>query len=337
MKTISKISLFIFAVFAFFMISSCDKVEEGTVVATNYVGYDFAINVAKDTNTKVSMLLEPGAEIHGYEPSATDIRTILSASVFIYVGGESDEEWVENSILPSIDSSKTKVVNMFELLENNPNSTLYHEAEIEGDEHEHEEGEAHDHDHEHEEEYDEHVWNDLNNATIILAGIKDALISASSNNKDSYEKNALSYTNSINEVKTKFETLFAKGTKKMVIADRFPLLYFMNEFKIEYDAALSGCSTATETSANTLIRLKNVVEENSLKAIFTIELSTQSIAKSLKQEIKNDITNGTYTGSEVEILTFYSMHNISKDDFNNGLTYVDYLNKNYTTMVNYLA
>ncbi len=311
-----------------FIISSCDKKDNDkiSVIATNYVGYDFAKNICKDTDTNVSMLLEPGAEIHGYEPSTKDIINILNSNVFIYVGGESDAEWVEKSILPQIDKNKTIIVSMFDALEK---EDLYLEEEFESeDEHEHEE----------EEEYDEHVWNDYDNAKIILNAIEDAIVKADSKNSKKYEENGSNYYNAIETEQNKLSTLLNNKTDKyMLVADRFPLLYFVKEYGFVFDAALSGCSTAKETSANTLIRLRNDIEFKRLKYIFVIELSTQNIAKTLKQEIKSDIDKGEYSGVEPEILTFYSMHNISKDDFNKGLTFVDYMKKNYDTLNTYFS
>ena len=325
-----RLFLFIFTICALLFLGSCDNKENEnlSVIATNYVGYDFARAVTKDTNAEVSMLLKPGAEIHGYEPSTKDIINILSCDVFIYVGGESDEEWVEKSILNQIDKEKTQVVNMFDVLKKS-NHNLYLEEEIEGEETEEEEAE---------EEYDEHVWNDYNNAQTLVHGIEAAIIIADSKNEAKYKENANNYQNKINQELAKLADLMVKHSDRyMLVADRFPLLYFVKFFDIKYDAALSGCSSAQETSVKTLIRLKEKVEENNLKYIFTIELSTQNIAKALKQEIKHDIDSGTYDGKEPEILTIYSMHNISKEDFEAGLTFVDYMQKNYKTMVKYFG
>ena len=322
-----KLSFVLLVLISLFIITSCDKKEDNkiSIIATNYVGYDFAKNICKDTDTNVSMLLEPGAEIHGYEPSTKDIISILNSNVFIYVGGESDVEWVEKSILPQIKTDKTQIVSMFDALSKDD---LYEEEEFENEEHEHEE----------EHEYDEHVWNDYNNAKLILNSIRDSIIKADSLNEAKYKENALKYFNAITEEQNKLSNLLKyKQYKYMLVADRFPLLYFVKEYDFVFDAALSGCSTAKETSANTLIRLRNNVEFKGLKYIFVIELSTQNIAKALKQEIKSDIDKGEYSGVEPEILTFYSMHNISKDDFNKGLTFVDFMKKNYETLNTYFS
>ena len=64
------------------------------------------------------MLIKPGLDIHSYEPSAADVRRILNSKIFVYVGGESDE-WIEEEILPMIEEKGIKIINMFEILEDN--------------------------------------------------------------------------------------------------------------------------------------------------------------------------------------------------------------------------
>ncbi len=325
-----KIYLLFILVFSLFIMTSCnqDKKDGINIIATNFVGYDFARAVTKDTNANVSMLLKPGAEIHGYEPSTKDIINILDSDVFIYVGGESDSEWVEKSILSQVDKSKTKIVSMFEVVENGRETSLYKEIDYESGEEE--------------DEYDEHLWNDCNNAEVILTGIKNAIVEKDNKNEKKYEDNYKSYFHEINDWNFKINAVVCSivyipgRSPYMLVADRFPLLYFVNHNRIAYDAALSGCTTQTEVSIDKLKKLKNKIEELHLKYIFTIELSELSIASTLKQEIKNDINNGSYDGEEIEILTYYSMHNISKDDFEAGLTFADYLKKNYETMKIYI-
>ena len=92
----------------------------------------------------------------------------------------------------------------------------------------------------------------------------------------------------------------------------------MKEYNLSYDAALGGCSESSEVSSKVIAKLKSKVLENNVNYIFVIELSTKSIANTLKNELNN----------KVEILSFYTMHNVSKDDFKSGLTYVEMMRKN---------
>ena len=58
------------------------------------------------------------------------------------------------------------------------------------------------------------------------------------------------------------------------------------------------------------------VKENNIPVIFHIELSNSKIASTIAEE----------TGAKV--LEFNTVHNISKKDFDDGLTYKDYMEKN---------
>ena len=169
-----KILGFIGLVFcSLFLLTSCDNTNYDIVV-TNFPGYDAARAVTKNTDNNIKMLLAPGSDAHGYDPSAKEIATIINCKVFVYVGGESDEEWVENEILNNVKET-TKVVSMFKVLD----GSLYEEEDHDHDEEEH--------DHEEENEYDEHVWTDPTNFAKIVEAIKDALVSVDTNNKETYK------------------------------------------------------------------------------------------------------------------------------------------------------
>ena len=82
-------------------ISTSDAEEQSRlqVVTTFFPQYDFARQITGDS-ADVTMLLKPGEEVHSYEPTPQDIKTIQNSDLFIYVGGENDV-WVEN-ILDSV-------------------------------------------------------------------------------------------------------------------------------------------------------------------------------------------------------------------------------------------
>ena len=92
------------------------------------------------------------------------------------------------------------------------------------------------------------------------------------------------------------------------------------EYSLNYHAAFSGCSEDTEPSAGTVAELIETVKKENIPVIFKIELSSDSIAKTIAEE----------TGAEV--LTFYSCHNVSKEDFDKGETYLSLMNKNVDSL-----
>ena len=314
-----KILFFIFSLIislGIFSLASCGN-KKTNIVSTSYAGYDLAKSVAGDLKTS-SMLLKPGEELHDYSPSVGDIEKIINSEIFIYIGGESDEVWVEKQILPEINKEKTKVINMVELVKNSgkvydeelPESGVAEEAE-EGEE---------------EHELDEHVWNSITNAKLIVNEISKLLCEIDSNNQKTYKDNCNNTISKLDEIDNKIKNVISEGNKNLLIfADRFPLLYFVKEYNLTYDAAFKGCETAKEANPRTIEKLTKKIIDNNIKVLFVIELSESNIASTIITNCKNE-------GHDVTKRVFYTMHNVSKDDYNNGITYIDFMNKNIESL-----
>ena len=299
-----------------FTLSSCGN-NKTDIVSTCFAGYDLARAVAKDKKT-TSMLLKPGLELHDYSPSPADIERVISSEIFIYIGGESDETWVEQQILPSVDKNKTKIINMMELVKNS--GKTYNEEDPESAEIK-EDGES-----EEELELDEHIWNSFTNQEIILSAICKALCEIDNENESYYLKNRDSYYEKLHEVDIVYKDTIAAASKNLIVfADRFPLLYFVKEYGLQYDAAFKGCDTDTNSNPLVTERLTKKIEDNNLRVVFVIELSELTIADTIISNCKND-------GFVFEKMVFYTMHNVSTDDYNNGVTMVDLMKKNILSL-----
>lgn len=272
-----------------------------TIVVTNFSSYDFVRAILGDTDSiELEMLISPGSEIHHYEPSPKDIKNIINSKLFIYVGGESDE-WIDD-ILNDINKNKTSLIKLMDLVD------LKEEEIIEGMESEEEEEEA---------EYDEHIWTSPKNAIIIINYLKEKIIKIDPDNKEKYEDNAEKYINELIEIDNEFRTIVVNSKRKEVVfGDRFPLIYFTDEYNLSYYAAFPGCSEQTEASAKTISYLVNKVKDNNIPVVFKIELSNGNIANTIAEE------------TNAKVLTFNTAHNISLKDFNKGITYVDIMRSN---------
>ena len=317
MKKLYKIMIVAIMLFSVFSLTGCNnKNNESkiTIISTGFPGYDFARAVTKNSkDVEVKMLLKPGAEMHDFEPTPQDIKNIKNSDIFIYVGGDSDE-WIED-VLDDIDTDKTKVIKLMDLV------NVVEEEHVEGmEEHHHDEDdEEHEEDHEHEEEieYDEHVWTNPINAITITNKLKDEVIKIDNSNKELYEKNASNYVNELTNIDNEIKDIVKNGKRKEIIfGDRFPLRYFVDEYGLSYYAAFPGCSEQTEASAKTISFLINKVKEDKIPVVFHIELSNGKIANTIAKE----------TGAKV--LEFKTAHNISQKDFDAGVTYVDIMKDN---------
>ncbi len=294
MKKIISIFLLFVVTFAF---CSCGEVERSTgkisVVTTIFPYYDFARSVSKGT-CDVDMLLKPGSDVHSFEPTPSDILKIRNADLFIYNGGESDE-WVD-SILESLgDTDKPVVMKMTDYVK--PLTEM-------------------DADHHAEDEEDEHIWTSLDNAKTLVSKISDEVSKLDSKNKSIYHRNGLDYIEKISKVQSEIEnTVNSSESKKIVVGDRFPLLYFATEFSLDWECAFPGCSTETEPSLDRLSKLTDTIEKDKIKTILKLEMSENKVADTLADE------------TNTKVRTFYSAESVSKEDFANNVTYVDLMER----------
>ena len=84
-----------------------DITKKLSIVTTFYPMYEFTKEVAGD-RADISMLMTPGTDVHGFEPSAKDVATINEADIFIY-SSSAMETWV-GSLMYSLDSENPIVV-----------------------------------------------------------------------------------------------------------------------------------------------------------------------------------------------------------------------------------
>ena len=288
------------------LLSGCrmnSKINESSkkisVVATIFPQYDFARQIAGD-KINLKMLIPPGAESHSYEPTPQDMINIQKSDVFIYVGGENDN-WIDN-ILNSIDISQKKVISLLDcvdVLDENFESIA---AQSDSNSHR---------------EVDEHVWTSPKNAVKIAQKISETLCDLDADNADFYNKNLNKYIEQLKILDNKFKDVVATGKRKtLVFGDRFAFRYFAEEYGLNCYSAFSSCSSQTETSAASVAYIIDKVKEFKIPVVLKMELSNENIAKTVAQE------------TNAKVLTMNSCHNVLKSEFENGETYLNYMNKN---------
>lgn len=291
-------------------ISACntDRIENQenkklNIVATIFPQFDFARTIAGD-KAEVTMLLPPGAESHSFEPTVSDIMSIDNCDIFIYTGGESDT-WID-SLLQTSNNKDMTIISLMDCVD----------IHISDDTHDHNHEHHHNHSH-----TDEHVWTSPLNAIEICEKIFDEMKNKDPDNAEFYKANLDEYKADLYALHSDFKNITENSKHKtFIFADRFPLKYFAEEYDLQYHAAFSGCSEDTEPSANTVKELVDIVKTENISTVLKIELSNSSIGNTICKE----------TGAKLQ--TFYSCHNISKEDFSKGETYLSLMQKNKETL-----
>ncbi|MHC1750097.1 MAG: metal ABC transporter substrate-binding protein [Cellulosilyticaceae bacterium] len=307
------LSILITSLLVLFSLSGCGKMEKydsnkPNIVTTMFSQYDFARQIAGN-NANIKMLLKPGAESHSYEPTPQDIKTIQNADLFIYTGGENDI-WIDD-ILLSMGETKPDTLKLMDCV------PIVNEEVVEGMEKEHE----HSEDGIHHAEADEHVWTSPKNAIMIVEKMSELMAKHDPVNADTYKKNTTDYIQKLNVLDASFKNVVENGCRKTILfGDRFPFRYFADTYGLDYYAAFTGCSTDTEVNASTIAFLIDKVKAEKLPVVFTIEFSNGKIADS--------ICNAT----GAKRLTLYSCHNVTKDEFETGETYLSLMEKNVQSL-----
>lgn len=292
-----------------------DAQEKINVVTMNFPAYDFTREIAGE-NVNLKMLLKPGEESHSYEPTPQDIIAIQNSDVFIYTGGENDV-WVED-ILSSMPREGQITLKLIDCVETVEEEHVQGMKESPGHDHEHSNSEEEEHS---VHKIDEHVWTSPVNAAQIVEQIREALGEADPLNSAFYRESAEAYTEELMQLDQKFRKVVEQAEGNLLIfGDRFPFRYFVDEYGLDYYAAFPGCAGDTEPSAATMVFLIEKVKQENIPVVLKMELSNSDIADAIAEA----------AGAEVKV--FYSCHNLSAEDFQNGENYLSMMEKNVETL-----
>ncbi len=271
--------------------------EKIKICATIFPPFDFARQIAKD-NAEIIMLLPTGAESHSYEPTLEDVANVQSCDIFIYSGGDTDSFATE--LLDGVDTSKIEVIKLIDEVELKSNHSHLET------EHEHKNAQV-----------DEHIWTSPKNAIKLANRIGNAIIKVDPKNEKEYRKNLENYVEDLDELDALFESTVKNGNLDCIaFADRFPFLYLAEDYGIRHFEALDGCTSDTEPTLTALSNLQKAIEKEGIETVFYVEFSSGTVADKICK----------MTGASK--LLFHSCHNISKEELEEGETYLSLMQKN---------
>ena len=330
------------------------------VAVTLFPYYDFVRQIAGN-QVDLQMVIPAGMDSHSFEPTPADIRTIQHADILISNGGTM-EHWLDET-LAALDTTNMTIVTMMDYVDaveeeivegmedadhDHDHTHVYvaadhdHSGETpeehaahshEDDDHDHsgetpEEHAAHSHEedtrsyvdhdgHEEEIEYDEHIWTSPVNAMKLVDVIGDTLAEADPAHADTYHQRAENYKKELEEIDAGFREVSANRKRNMIVmGDKFPFRYLADEYQLDYRAAFSGCSSDTEPSAKTIAYLIDKVKEEQIPTVYYLELSSHRVSEIIGEE----------TGAEPLLL--HSCHNVTRAQFDAGVTYVQLMRQN---------
>lgn len=306
------ISILLMIIFILPVLSACTGTVTETdgisIVCTAFPQYDFVKNIIGNENG-LTLLLDDGADLHSYEPTAQDIIAIATADIFIYGGGVSDD-WVDGALKAS-NNPELKVIATMDLVDTLKEDYV---TGMQQETHVHEHHEAHTCDHSGE---DEHIWLSLKNAAVITEKICEIICESDSANAEKYRLNAQNYIEELNALDGEFKSFIDSSERKTVLfADRFPFRYLIEDYGLNYFAAFAGCSSESEASFETMAFLIDKTKELGLPVVLTIDGSDGSLAATVCEA----------TGASTAVLD--SCQSVSQADIKNGTTYISIMKNN---------
>jgi len=281
------------------MIGGCSKIKQPgdassnqitspiSIVTTAFPAYDFAKAVVGN-KANLTMLVNPGSEIHTFKPSSADLAAIQKANMFIYLGSD-DEEWVL-PMLGSIDPNEMKIIRL-----------LDYAKPVQ-------------------DEVENRTWTFPANVVKIIDDIAKKLCELDPAGSKEYTYNASTYITQIQKTEKRIHKVISESANQMmVIGDYFPLRYFVDEFGVHYRKAdcdkQPNAVKSIETSEPP-VTLLDTIQHNDIRYVFYVELANQKIFHTIQGQ------------SEAELIKLYSCHNYTREDFVKGITYLSLLKEN---------
>jgi zinc transport system substrate-binding protein len=280
-----------------------DKDKKIIVVTTLFPLYDFTRSIA-DGKADILLMLPPGVEAHAFEPKPADIVKVDRADLFIYTG-KYMEPWAQD-ILTATANRKLTVMDTSLGIRLARLGSEHHDSEPEAGH-----GRA---------SYDPHIWLDLENAAKMVDTISEGLCKADPPNCILYRANAATYKGKLSALDRVYKESLSHCRKKTLVhGGHFAFGYLARRYGLEYISAYEG-SPNSEPTARKMIALQRKMKEKDIHYIFFEELLNPKVSEIIAKE----------TGGRS--LKLNGAHNITKDEFKKGVTFLSLMEDNLVNL-----
>jgi zinc transport system substrate-binding protein len=281
------------------------------VVTTLFPLFDFCRQIAGD-EAEITLLVPPGVEPHEFEPKPADIIRISKAGLFVYTG-RFMEPWVQG-MLKGITSDRLVVIDASagiqllteqqEAIAPSPEGAA---ADPQGSGHAGRE--------------DPHIWLDPVLAREIVKTIADGFVRMDPAHKDTYLSNAAAYDQQLAALDSEIRQTIAKcRTHSIVCGGHVAFGYFARRYGLELISPYQGFSPDAEPTPRRMVQVMEALKKAGTRTIYYEELVQPRVARVLAES----------TGATLLLLD--GAHNVSKEDFEKNVTYLQIMEGNLTRL-----
>lgn len=268
--------IFILLIVAFFANGCIDQsesqIDDGRIViiASILPQADFVEHVGGD-KVEVIVMIPPGANPATYEPTASQLKAVSSAAMYVKVGSglPFEEVWLDK-----IGSANPDML----MVDTSQGITL-----MEMEEHHHDE-EIPEHDDEH--GMDPHIWLSPANAKIMVQNICDGLVRIDPANKTYYEQNKEQYINDLKILDNDINASLSGYENRTFMVFHPSWGYFARDYDL---TMISVEIEGKEPSASDMAHLIETAKENNIKFIFVQPQFSTKSAEVIAKEIGGSV------------------------------------------------
>lgn len=165
------------------------------------------------------------------------------------------------------------------------------------------------------ESLDPHIWLDPVLAQEQVKIIRDALIKADPEGKDSYEKNAAAFNKELQELHEEYQAALENAENRVFVVQHQAFGYIAERYNLK-QIAIGGLSTEVEPSASRIAEIGNLVKEYDVPVIYYQQGANSAIAETVAAE------------TETETASLYDLEVLSKELQDKNLGYIAAMREN---------
>jgi zinc/manganese transport system substrate-binding protein len=260
---------------------------------------------------EVTSLVGPNADMHGFEPTPNDVKTVAAARVFV-INGLGLEGWADRLVKSTGFKGEAVVASR---------GIKALEADDDHD-HDHAHGKAKGHDHG---RHDPHAWQDVTNVKRYVENIRNALITVDPSARSQYEAQAARFTAELDSLERDIKAAFAPIPKarRKVITSHDAFEYFGDAYELAF-LAPQGVGNEVEPSAKRVAELIRQIKKEGVKVVFLENISNPRVVERISRETGakpgGTLYSDALSGPDGPAATYIAMMRYNTKQIVDGLT-----------------
>jgi len=238
----------------------------GEMIASMSIIADLVAQVG-GARISVSSLVGPGGDAHVFQPAPADARRVAQAQA-LFVNGLGLEGWLPRLVQAS--GGKARIVTVSEGVKPIRDGR----------------------------DVDPHAWQDVANAKIYVANIRDALIAADPDGAAEFTQRAKDYLQTLDRLDAEIRAGVATipAARRRIITSHDAFGYFAKAYGLAFIAP-QGVSTETEASSRDVARIIRQIKAEKIPAVFLENISDPRLMNQVARETGARIGEAVFSDS----------------------------------------